>query len=944
MSKKQKIAAASLLFAFAFGGGVATSNAFVSADTAAPVLDELQLQSGMEIRTATPDGLRFITKVMMSDDQYAASGITEVGLVLMPAASVTGELTVDEKDGDKEALCIVTEKWATETDENSKMYYSTLVATDEESRFPAEFYNTPVSARAYAKYADGTVKYSANTETKSIGYVASVAALVGNMKPESAAVINGIADGTTKIVSVDGGTELSMGETYSATFTIGGVKAVSTNVLSVDWSVIENADVVSVSQSGEITPLQAGTAVVEAKAFVGDNYFTASVEVTVEASAVEPTTENVALFAIKQTNESGALVTNNYTYSGLTGNNVQSVAFGENEVDTNLYTYENGTLTLQGAAFASYAGTNKTLSVKTEADDLTVNFAKVATFAVTKATDINTDSYSAISPMVQATMISDASGDNGITWGGYIVLANDVDFGMAYITTTTKILGTQYSDSGLDYGFKGTFDGQGFALKNFDLWGNATTPGSLFGRIAFEGVVMNTQFLNFRIRGAYSLGLFDECWGTLKGLTVDGTIETNLNTSSLMGKFYENNANSGAVLQDSTIIARVGSSTHAYSSTETDNKVFCAGSTFRSVENTTVQTAFGVVETFVSAGGMVETLAPSDYYAVKVNGDDANTVKSNDFVKEMQGTQVVSAEIYGRNADVVALSANISGGKVTISASALAGYVGRGQTIKVVTDAETKYFYQDVVTYAIQSAGDLCAADAGSGYEYYYAEFVQACGLTSGVAPTGSWGGYIILANDVDCSSFVAWSGSPAGRVRTGAPLDYDPNKGETGVRFNGVFDGRGCTISNIQLYTRSSAHGDAFFGALGENGTVKNLSIVNASVADGALSQGFFGRTSKGIIENVYIDVTPNNVQNGYAIGRFNDSVRVTNCTFIVRTNAACATGESGDLWKIIDYSSADPCLGTNWKNTVIYSDYCLPETTNLNSIIKPLSELPTA
>lgn len=936
MKKRTKIAVAALVFAFSFGGGLATANAF-AAETV-PVLDELQLQSGMYIRTAAPDGLRFVTKVMMSDAAYAASGITEIGTVLMPAANVTGELTIDEKDGTVEAMCIVTEKWVTETDENSKMYYSTVVAKDEESAFPAEFYNVPISARAYAKYSDGTLKYSANTETKSIGYVASVAALIGNANAQAAEVINRIANGTTKTVTVNDGQALSMGETYVADFMVGGVRTTATDVLSVDWSVKENADVVSVSQSGEITALQAGTAVVEAKAFVGDNYFTASVEVTVEASAVEPTTENVALFAIKQTNESGALVTNNYTYSGLTGNNVQSVAFGENEVDTNLYTYENGTLTLQGAAFASYAGTNKTLSVKTEADDLTVNFAKVATFAVTKATDINTGSYSVISPMVQATMISDASGDNGITWGGYIVLANDVDFGMAYITTTTKILGTQYS--GLDYGFKGTFDGQGFALKNFDLWGNGTTPGSLFGRIAFEGVVMNTQFLNFRIRGAYSLGLFDECWGTLKGLTVDGTIETNMNTSSLMGKFYENNANSGAVLQDSTIIARVGSSTHAYSSTETDNKVFCAGSTFRSVENTTVQTAFGVVETFVSAGGMVETLAPSDYYAVKVNGDDANTVKSNDFVKEMQGTQVVSAEIYGRNADGATLSATISGGNVTISASALAGYVGRGQTIKVVTDAETKYFYQDVVTYAIQSAGDLCADDNQNSD---YAEFIQACGVTEGSDYNGTWSGLIILANDVDCSSFTEWSTTAPGRVRTGAPEEYN-----TGGSFGGIFDGRGFNVSNMEIYARGDRY-NSVFGTLASSAIVKNVSFVGITICGSGYTAGFFARTSVGTIDNVCIDVTPNETTatNGgsyCAIGRFNDSVRVTNSTFIVRTNAACTTGTAGNKWKIIDYSSADPCLGTNWKNTVIYSDYCLPETTNLNSIIKPLSELPTA
>lgn len=940
MKKKNKIVFATLGFALAFGGGLATSDLFTKAETLPDnVLESLVIEPGMSIRTDLPDGLRFTATIGMSDEEYAQSGITEIGTVLMPTANVDGELTVDEKDGSVEALLIKTEKWITENDENSKSYYSTLVATDKTSAFPEAFYNTPISARAYVKYEDGTVKYSANTATRSISYVARFAML--DDEQENKGAIEKFANGATQSVTINEGEVLSTDNTegYQASLIVGGVTTVSTDKITVVWSVKETDPAISVDQNGMVVPVKAGTATLVAEAYVGENCLREEVSVSVKAS-IQTRTEEVALFAIKETNDDGEIIVNDYQYSGLNGSTVNAITIQDEEVSAEAYSLEDGVLTVRGSAFANYSGLEKTLSVKTDADDLTVSFDKVATFKVTKASDMDTDdtTYKTVSPMVRATLISEASGDNGISWGGYIVLGNDIDFGMSIIENTLQVLGTQYD--GMDFGFKGTFDGQGYALNNFDLWGNAGYPGSLMGRIAFHSTITNVSFLNFRIRGSYSLGLFDDCWGTLSDVIVDGTIETNMNDSALLGKFHKNDELSGAVLKDSTIIARVGSSAHAYTSTETDSKIFASGSTFRAVENTTIQTAFRVADEFTVKGGTVETLAPSDYYAVKVNGDTENTVKANDFIGAIQGKTVQSAILYGRNGDAQSISnATISDGNVIIPSSSLASYVGRGQTLKVVTDEEVKYFYQDIVTYAIEDAGDLCAVDAGSSAIYECAEFIQACGVTSGTACNTNWGSgcLIILANDVDGSNFVAPALSVTGRIRTGAPLaDNGSNS-----NFVGIFDGCGYTVSNIELYARGNTHHDSFFGSLGVDGMVKNVSFVSVRICDGGLSQGFFGKTSMGKIDNVYIDVTPNNIASRYAIGRFNDSVRVSNCTFIVRTSSSCATGESGDLWKIIDYATADPCKGTHWTNTVIYSDYRVRSSDcNLNSIIKPLSE----
>ena len=118
MRKMKKVMFASLAMAVAFGGGMLATN-FANADET-NVLDALKMEDGMSIRMNTPEGLRFQATVAMSDAEYAESGITEIGTVLMPETAVTGELTVDESKGGATALCIPTENWIVESDENSK--------------------------------------------------------------------------------------------------------------------------------------------------------------------------------------------------------------------------------------------------------------------------------------------------------------------------------------------------------------------------------------------------------------------------------------------------------------------------------------------------------------------------------------------------------------------------------------------------------------------------------------------------------------------------------------------------------------------------------------------------------------------------------------------------------------------------------------------------------
>jgi hypothetical protein len=274
-------------------------------------------------------------------------------------------------------------------------------------------------------------------------------------------------------------------------------------------------------------------------------------------------------------------------------------------------------------------------------------------------------------------------------------------------------------------------------------------------------------------------------------------------------------------------------------------------------------------------------------------------------VQAVAGTSLTSVTLY-KNAGAVDLtaSAELAGGNVVIPASAFASYTGRGAAIKVVTDEETKWFYQDIVTYAVTQASDL--------------HWNNATGALSNMVAAGNlgnktWAGYIVLGNNVDCSS-LPWvnTGSFCGNAGSGS--------------FEGTFDGRGYTISNINVDYSNNAWRQ-FFGTLGVTAVVKNVSFVNAK-AGWTTSYSFFGYQSQGKIDNVLIDVTPHK-DDVTVFGRFVDGKpTITNCTVVIRNNAEGTLTKAGVIWGGTPVSSS---------NIKIYTD--LTVYTKVGDVL-PLSD----
>ena len=882
MKKSRMIAYAALACTLAIGGGIAAVN-FAGADSA-PVLEGLKMLDGMSIRMGEPQGLRFTAKLDMTDAQYEESGIVEMGTVLMPAAGVTGELTVDETSGTATALTIKTVNWIAEEDENSRSYNSVLVNTGETGAFPEAFYNTPISARAYAKYADGSYKYSENTVTRSISYVAKffqVSELNGYNNP-LITTLAAAADANSSL-TLNGGEALSVENTdgYQASFKVGGMEVVATDEIAVAWSV--EGDAITVDQNGLVSAAKKGTATLKATATVNGKTLEKTVSVTVNA----PTKQvNEKYFVIRQTNDDGETVVNDFTYE-LASTEIQSVTLAGNELDASSYAVEGNAISVYGEAFvgldkSDYYEVPQTLVIETAGETVEATFGSIITFAITKASDVHTGNASKAAPFMAAGGLADGgrSASQG-AWGGNFILMNDIDFDFATIAHNAPCY--NYGIAG-NAGFAGIFDGQGYTFKNFRLSGD---NNSFFGQIIGGSVIKNTKFIGFRTSGSAqwhsNFGLFDRCYGKVENIYVDGVAD---DTSPVLGSFAP-----GSQLVDSTIY--VGSGDAAYSST---TSVFKGSA---DMTGTTIYTPYGTTETNATVNKW-----SGNYHALKVDAEDG-TLKDNPFVKEVKGTSLVSVKMLTSSGakDMTALS-TFADGKVTVDVEdkgvyaqtdAQNTYLGRGRIIQIKTDEETLSYTQDLVTYAIDDISDMQKGTASK------ARFLQVM-----ESATRS---YVALANDILCETpTVAQTGG--GCV----------NGGNSALQYS-TFDGRGYTVDNMKLYADASAW-SSFFGSV--NGTVmKDVTFTNLSQC-GGYSYGFFGSKSAAIMKNVFIEGTAgvgNSATNTHiaVVGSFNQWSSISDCTFVVRA----PEGET-DFTVLKAIRSYDG-VAKNFTTVKLYTDYAI-------------------
>ncbi len=200
-----------------------------------------------------------------------------------------------------------------------------------------------------------------------------------------------------------------------------------------------------------------------------------------------------------------------YNVSG----NLTSATLGGMAIDLANVTFEDGTLTILNSALTTVYG-EKTIVVTFEAKSGEV---------VTKITTVNvpvlvvTKVLKTADDVLNWNTLAYAADSSKEYWGGYFVLGNDIDmtgknyqgsFGYSdlYYTEGPNAWSTKEEFGGLVWldgntgGFRGTFDGRGFAIKNMTVekWNT-----SFVGQMAAGGVIKNVSFTGVTLKAATTL-------------------------------------------------------------------------------------------------------------------------------------------------------------------------------------------------------------------------------------------------------------------------------------------------------------------------------------------------------------------------------------------------------------------------------------------------------
>ncbi len=208
--------------------------------------------------------------------------------------------------------------------------------------------------------------------------------------------------------------------------------------------------------------------------------------------------------------------------------------------------------------------------------------------------------------------------------------------------------------------------------------------------------------------------------------------------------------------------------------------------------------------------------------------------------------------------------------------------LGEGVTIKLQTVDTVYTATTNVYTQIIKTKEEL------ANWEDLACDVAVNAGLCStkedGSARRGEYlSGYFILANDID------YNGAYVPKVTFGTHgnlYNWDKDWGdENNFGFKGVFDGKGHIVRGMTI----SGKFNGFVTTL-SNGTIKNISFLDASVSEGA---NFVVAAGTGTIENIYVKYSKISNTLGERVGTFyvnynrdsrvikNVIIDVTDCVF---------------------------------------------------------------
>ena len=549
-------------------------------------------------------------------------------------------------------------------------------------------------------------------------------------------------------------------------------------------------------------------------------------------------------------------------------------------------------------------------------------------------------------------------------WGGYFVLGNDIDMaGKAYkgrfyyanmfYTEGPSAWSAKPEYSGITFrdgktgGFRGVFDGQGYAIKNLTI---SQGNDSFVGQIAEGGVFKNVVFTGAKITSDWGAGLVSVGGiGTIENVYAEITeMKQGNSNADKNGVFYAQDSMSGAKVNNCIAVFNC--------TTPTDPTRFTGlGSYHLGYGILNGVYAIGLdsslaIRTLSSAGAGDSYGAYAGYGALYASGIDFSEWEDN-FWRVVNGVpypkslalpaattpaatidETVGAgttvgvrdlgvnDVVRLSDEAAALGVTVDGNKIVIPASVRNGTVISFTVYNVFDATKSVELTSTVVeskTVAINGKTDVVIEDGATftvnfgdqkdevegevsiatidgktfttatyadgvltldtatlkslyGEKHMSVMFNKMNGaviekvtvveitldVTTMVIRTeadlnrflevakenkigASWAGIYKLANDITCTGTyngISGSGDPRGAFGTAAG-------------FNGTFDGQGHTIYNINIGDSQTG----FASYLGQHGTIKNVSFVNARYT---CVGGFITSSLAGTIENVYINI----------------------------------------------------------------------------------------
>ena len=395
--------------------------------------------------------------------------------------------------------------------------------------------------------------------------------------------------------------------------------------------------------------------------------------------------------------------------------------------------------------------------------------------------------------VVQATSTSDEI-------YGYYVLGNDIDGNGATLASTVQIWNQ-------NYGFRGTLDGRGRTISNFN-----TGNYGIFGNLAYGGVIKNVT-LNVNKSNSNVIAY---------AVRAAKITDVKINIASInSATWYElaseiNNStvtNLTVVYADSVIFDTVHALCKTYS-----------GTTFTNVAITTnIQNAEKITSTGTPDGVTVTTTGEAPVVQVE------ETIETKLAADASTGLIVSNANIKSGDSVTVTVNGNTmnatasADGTITVDVSGASLTAGTTYSI-VLETAAYKLTCTDVIfaDKVIRTVADLAAV------KY------------TGTNITG----YFAVAGNIAATTWVDGSINEEHQI-SGGEVAWSQNSG-----FQGTFDGRGYTISGLAILGRG------IFGSLGK-ATIKNVSFTGVQLGwDGAgyvLAQNIYNTA----ITDVYIQVT---------------------------------------------------------------------------------------